>query len=345
MASTIFPNSTPTILLFNLSVTIFPTITHHRYFNVPGNIPVSVKFSLGVLLAIGVISGVSGNILVLCTIFRNKTLGKHRGNVMILNLAVADLLMASLPMPVLGAYFALYWPEWPFGEILCRVTVFITNVSGCVSVLTMVFIALDRYFVIVRNKSILKRRNLNIVLCSSWFISAAGFMSRLARKGITKHSLENGDFNVCFRMDSMVLLVKSKKYLSFSIQIFGVLMQVVLMLIYVRIGVFLYKSQRRIQDMSRWGEKRETRALKLMFSIVLTFCFCWLPYVVVNFMRIFPVSSDTLYVDPAFMLTAYSLGMFNSSLNPLLYALVSKNFRNAYRETFQMCFRKGMDTS
>ena len=263
MASTIFSNSTTTILLFNLSAIIFPTITHHRYFNVPGNIPVSVKFSLGILLAIGVISGVSGNIPVLFAILGNKTLRRHRGNMMILNLAVTDLLMASLPMPVLEAYFAPYWPEWPFGEILCRITVFITNVSGCVSVLTMVFIALDRYFVIVRNKSILKRLNLNIVLCSSWFISAAEFMRRLARKGITKHSLKNGDFNVYFRMDSMVLLVKSRKYLSFSIQMFGVLMQVVLMLIFVRIGVFLYKSQRRSKTCQDGVKKEKLELLSL----------------------------------------------------------------------------------
>ena len=83
--------------------------------------------------------------------------------------------------------------------------------------------AFDRYFAIVRNKSMLKRRNVKIILCSLWFISAVGFMRRLARKGVTKQRLENGEFNVCLRVDSGILHDKSWKYLSFSMLMYGVL--------------------------------------------------------------------------------------------------------------------------
>ena len=354
---TTFPNFTAvgyTSQEFNLSTTTFPATRHHRYFNKQENVnvPAWMKIILGILLATGVISGVFGNTLVLLAVLRSKTLRKQSGTLMIINLAVTDLLMASLPMPILGVYFTFYWPEWIFGEALCRTTVFVTGVSGFVSVLTMFLIAFDRYFAIVQNKSMLKRRNVKIVLCLLWIISAIASTLKLKRRGITNHSFKNGNFKVCSKLGSEVFVDKSQKYSSLSMLLVGVFMQVALLLIYAQIGIFLsrVRNRRMGQDVQIQGVHRENRALKLMFSIVLTFYICWFPYVVVNFLRIFPVPSDSLYVDPTFMLIAYSLAMLNSSVNPLLYALVSENFRRAYRNILEtatsqlsLFFRSGRD--
>ena len=118
-----------------LSTKIFPK--HQRHSNASEIIPLSVKITLATLLAIGFAPGVFGNILVLIAILPERALRKQKGNLMLINRAITDLLMTTLPTPVIGIYFTFYWPEWIFGEALCRTTVFFTGISGFVSVLTM----------------------------------------------------------------------------------------------------------------------------------------------------------------------------------------------------------------
>ena len=90
-------------------------------------------------------------VVVIAAILLDKTLRSKIANVMILNLAgFTDLLMALVSMPVLGIYFVFDWPEWTFGDARCRAAGYIANVCGLVSALTMVLIALDRYFAKVR---------------------------------------------------------------------------------------------------------------------------------------------------------------------------------------------------
>ena len=186
-----------------LSTKIFPK--HQRHSNVSEIIP--VKITLATLLAIGFAPGVFGNILVLIAILPERALRKQKGNLMLINRAITDLLMATLPTPVIGIYFTFYWPEWVFGEALCRTTVFFTGISGFVSVLTMFFITIYRYFAIVRNKSMLKRHNVKIILCLLWVISTVALTRKLTHRGITNHNFKNNcsDFRVCCKM-------KIKKY-------------------------------------------------------------------------------------------------------------------------------------
>ena len=337
--STLTVFSTPGL---NMSLTIFPTTTGPRpsYSDAPDTIPVAGKIIIGTLITVGILFGVFGNILVSLAILRDKRLRKHNGNLMILNLAVTDLLMAILPMPIIGFHFVLYWPNWTFGETLCNITTYVTILSALVSLLTMVLIAFDRYFTVLRNKRMLKRRNVKIALSLLWIFSAAAFLQpRIANKSISKHSFKHGDWNVCARMDSKVIFDKGYKNSSVGQLIIGVLIQFALLLIYVRMGFFVWKNRRKGHDSERKRANKNIRALKLMFAIVLTFYICWFPYQVVSFLRIFPIPSDNLYVDPTGMLIAYSLAMFNSSVNPVLYALVSQKFRVAYRDIFWLAGR------
>ena len=113
------------------TLTRFPITTiHPRDSGRIDVLPVSGRIPLGILLLAGVISGVCGNILVLIVILLNKRLHNQIANLMILNLAITDLVMACFPMPVLGAYFVFDWPEWKFGDFMCKAAVYIASVSS-----------------------------------------------------------------------------------------------------------------------------------------------------------------------------------------------------------------------
>ena len=318
----------------------FPTTTTlpPRIYDTPDVISLSARAIIGTLLGAGFLFGVFGNVLVLFAICLDKTLRRIKGNLMILSLAVTDLLMVSLPMPVLGVHFVLHWPQWNFGETMCRITVYVTSVSGFVSVFTMLFIAIDRYFAIVRNKIMLKRRNIKLALCSLWLISAVTLVHpRFINSGISEHSFKHGDWKVCSRLDSKVIVAKSSFRNSLIISVvLGVLIQLVSLLIYARVGFFLWRARKGPmgQDMETRITNKKVRALKLMFAIILAYFICWLPYEVATYLRLFPVPTNNEYIDPTYALMANSLAMLNSSINPLLYALFSEKFRAAYREIF-----------
>ena len=293
---------------------------------------------MGTVFAIGVVSGVLGNILVLFAILLDKSLRKHSRNLMIINLAITDLLMTSFPMPVLGVYITIYWPEWNFGETLYKTTIYTSVVCGAVSLITMVLIAFDRYFAIVRNKQMLKRRNVKIVLCLSWLYGAVQPMHIFRNPGITKHSFRHGEWNVCHRMDSEVILTKSYIYPLLLMQMMGVLIESALLLMYARMGFYIWRARTGLMNggMEIRGVRRNIQALKLMFAIILALCVCYLPYHLAIFLRIFPIPSDKPYIDPIFWLMTCLLSMLNSSINPVLYALISQNFRVAYQNIISL---------
>ena len=319
---------------------ILPTtmIQHPGYSNIPDTIPVSMQILIGILMTFGVIFGVFGNILVLLAILLDRTLHKQSRNLMILNLAVTDLLMAVFPMPALGVYFVVYWPQWNFGEVLCKTTVYVTNVSGTVSFLTMAFITFDRYFTIIRNKKTLSQhRNLKIVLYLLWIFGAIAPVHILLSPGLEKLRFKHGEWDVCLRFDSKVLIVSSYITTLILMHATAIFLELVSLLMYARMGLFLWRV--RNGPMGNAMEIRNTnkkiRALKLMFAIILTFFICYFPYHVAMLMRIFPVPSDRIYIDPSFWLMTTTLTIINSSINPVLYALVSQNFRVAYQNIFR----------
>ena len=330
--------SASVLAVANTTSSTLPTTTlHPTDLGASDSIPLSWKIVMGILLLFGVISGLIGNILVLVAILLDKTLRSKIANVMILNLAVTDFLMSLIPMPVLGVNFVFDWPEWKFGDVTCKVTVYIANVCGFVSVLTMVLIAFDRYFVIVRNKVMLERRNAVIALGMAWVIGAAALIYPVSSGGVTKYPFRQGDRNVCSHMNAALITEGSYRNPLIMKITFGIFVQLALLLLYARMGFFIWKTRYGLLGNDMKGKpgakssKNKTKALKLMFTIVVAFVIFWIPYEVNTFLRVFPVSKDNCYIDPTFMLMSYSLAMLNSSINPALYALVSEQFRAAYK--------------
>lgn len=67
----------------------------------------------------------------------------------------------------------------------------------------------------------------------------------------------------------------------------------------------------------------ETKAAKTLGIIVGGFVFCWLPFFSVYVVRAF--CGDC--VSPIVFSVLFWLGYCNSAINPLIYALFSKDFR------------------
>jgi len=68
-------------------------------------------------------------------------------NLLIINLAIADLLFIVFCVPFTATDYVL--PFWPFGEIWCKIVQYLIVVTAYASVYTLVLMSLDRFLAVV----------------------------------------------------------------------------------------------------------------------------------------------------------------------------------------------------
>lgn len=92
------------------------------------------------------LSGVFGNLMV---IFASRKPGMITvSNILIANLAVADFTVSLINIPTVVVYGHLVY--WPFGSFLCKLIPFLQGLTLSASAGTLVGIAVERYWQIVR---------------------------------------------------------------------------------------------------------------------------------------------------------------------------------------------------
>ncbi|CAG5095686.1 Similar to RYa-R: RYamide receptor (Drosophila melanogaster) [Cotesia congregata] len=145
-------NITPTLLLLNLT-----SLHHNNNINILLNNSVTqygeefttslyIKLIFYFLYSLIFILGVFGNILVCYVVARNQDM-QTVTNLFITNLAVSDILLCMLAVPLTPLYTFL--GGWVFGESLCHLLPYAQGVSIYISTLTLTSIAIDRYLVII----------------------------------------------------------------------------------------------------------------------------------------------------------------------------------------------------
>jgi hypothetical protein len=92
---------------------------------------------------------VSGNIAVINVIARRREM-RTPVNLFLLNLAVSDLIFASVALPIVTYRYAT--SAWQAGEFLCRIHTYVIHSAIYVSVYTMVAIAVFRCFTVTRGR-------------------------------------------------------------------------------------------------------------------------------------------------------------------------------------------------
>ena len=103
-----------------------------------------VHYSLIIGYSLLILFGTFGNILVVAAVIKNPAI-KNVRNAFIINLAVSDLLLCLITMPLtLAEVLAQYWP---FGNswLVCKLFGTLQAISIFVSSITITAIALDRY--------------------------------------------------------------------------------------------------------------------------------------------------------------------------------------------------------
>lgn len=189
-----------------------------------------------------------------------------------LNLAISDLLFVfTLPFRI------YYFTErnWPFGDILCKisVTLFYTNMYG--SILFLTCISVDRFLAIVypfQSKTIRTKRNAKIVCAAVWITVLAG--STPASFFQSTNLRNDTEQRTCFENFSEATW---KTYLSRIVIFIEIVGFFIPLIVNVTCSTMVLRTLNKPLTLSR-NKLSKKKVLKMIFVHLVIFCSCFVPY-------------------------------------------------------------------
>ncbi|XP_071388666.1 B2 bradykinin receptor-like [Centroberyx affinis] len=274
--------------------------------------------------------GVIGNSFVLCVFCLQK---RHSSvaDIYLGNLAAADLLMVScLPFWVATIIHKFHWR---FGEPMCQLVNIVIGINYYCSVLFLTLVSVDRYLALTRPLSQRRERRAACLICLSiWVVGVLLSLPALLFRSVQFFPHLGVDAcYIAYPHDGWRL-----RY-NLTVNVVGFLIPVpVVSFCSYHITKVLQNSQ-EMRKSSRGSVER--KAAYLVLVVLAVFVLCWLPYQVLIFLdtldyyQVISGCTWAYVLDIGTQLATY-LGYSNSALNPFLYVIVGKRFKQRASEVF-----------
>uniref|UniRef100_UPI00398E63D6 lysophosphatidic acid receptor 6-like n=1 Tax=Pristiophorus japonicus TaxID=55135 RepID=UPI00398E63D6 len=245
------------------------------------------------------------------------------------NLAVSDLLFV-LTLPFRIFYYVTR--DWPFGDLLCKVsgTLFLSNMYG--SILFLTCISADRFLAIVhpfRSRAVRTKRNAIIVCVAVWLTVLTGSVPA------TFLRTTNGTANqtkTCFENFSNDIWKNFLSKIVIFIEIVGFFIPLLLNVICFSM---VLKTLRQPITLSR-SKFNRTKVLRMIVVHFLIFICCFVPYnitlVMYSLVRTGAVRNCSVV---AVVKTMYPItlciAVSNCCFDPIVYYFTSETFQNSIK--------------
>ncbi|XP_049794600.1 neuropeptide F receptor-like, partial [Schistocerca nitens] len=286
-----------------------------------------------------IVLGAAGNSLVVCAVVRKRAMRTAR-NLFIVNLAVSDLLLCLVTMPL--TLMEILTKYWPLGRepVVCKMLGTLQATSIFVSTMSITAIALDRYHVIVYpTRESLKKVGAAAILSLIWLLSLVLASPMFVWRSLDQHELNlPGLQYVSYCVEKWPVAHGRAYYSAFSL-VFQYLLPIITVTIAYsricrklryRISYVFYAASTRARKGK--DDRRMRRTNALLYSIALIFCVSWLPLNIFNLV----VDVWNPFSGSQAMLVTYAvchmMGMSSACSNPLLYGWLNDNFRKEFLE-------------
>ena len=280
-----------------------------------------------VIFSIIAIFGVVGNLFVIYVILQRKHM-RTSLNILLLNLAMADMCFLIFCVPLTTYHYASR--TWELGHIVCHLSSYPYFVSFYVTMLTLVLISTWRYMTVIHSTRTTTYRTQRMALICSCLIWITMCIANIPTLMMNELKIERIPCSPPYRYcgTGNIHLTKGV-YLSFFICGYAVPLLFICGL-YVLLVCYVKKHA---------VVPRTQRVTRLVILVVTAFGFCWLPLHVCLVLAYYgKPPSGTYYhvVRVLCQLLAYS----NSCMNPIIYNMASKSFRDSFFSLFSPCCYK-----
>lgn len=246
-------------------------------------------------------------------------------NTLLLSLAVCDLLVGALVMPVEGLRYVESC--WMLGRAMCAFSPFYTFCLMSASVGNLVLVSLDRYLAIcrpLRYHNTVTVGRVRAAVCCCWLCSI--LYNSLILHG---HLLQPLHYSSCY---GDCVLIVSPMWGALDLVFTCVGPCLAMVLLYVRVIGAAVTQARLVNAVNTAGTVRrsEWKAARTLGVVVAIFLLCFCPYY-------YPAvaGQDTTNSLAYFSALSWVL-MANSCINPIIYTLFYPWFRTALRCIFTL---------
>ncbi|XP_066252813.1 neuropeptides capa receptor-like isoform X2 [Euwallacea similis] len=293
------------------------------------------------------VTGVLGNIAVCIVIIKQPTLHTAT-NYYLFNLAMSDitLLIFGLPNDV-----AMYWHQypWPFGEFFCKFRALVSETASYVSVLTVVAFSTERYIAICHP---LYLRAISGLQRAIWIIAGLWILSFLCALPFAVfttivyvyYPYNSTEYPIMeSAMCAMTSQPKNLPLTEVSSVMFFLVPMVIIAILYINMGITISRaSKNKFEDKVKGSIHRKNKKnqsnrsiIRMLSMVVLGFFICWAPFHAQRLITVYFRESAIIEEVNYWMFFITGLCYyFSSTLNPILYNVMSEKMRNAFKEIF-----------
>ncbi|XP_048511295.1 neuropeptides capa receptor-like isoform X4 [Athalia rosae] len=252
---------------------------------------------------------------------------------------------------------SVFWQQYPWalGVGLCKIRSYVSELSSYVSVLTIVAFSMERYLAICHPLHLyamsgLKRPIRFIVAAWSVAIVCAIPFAVYPTVHYVDYPIGSGHHSENSAICAMLLhsMPKFPLYEMSCIVFFLVPMAVILVL-YARMGLKIRRSTRNtlgpIVDGYVHGESRQIQSrkavIRMLSAVVVMFFICWAPFHAQRLLYVYGQDSDYYPdINEWFFTVGGCLYYFSTTVNPILYNVMSAKYRGAFKKLL-LCSPQG----
>ncbi|XP_078357137.1 QRFP-like peptide receptor [Oculina patagonica] len=279
-----------------------------------------------------------GNVLVICVVIMNRQM-RTVTNYLIVNMAVADLLITAFSMPVVIKLLVtghMDWSSGVFSEILCKIISFSHSLSVASSVLSLAAIAVDRFLAIIYPlKRYMTFQKSYGIMAVVWIVGIAISSPFLYALKVT--SVEGNWY--CVEIWTPAFTEEASKH--FTVVLFVAFYVVPLLTISVLYSFVVHKLWVRkvpgnpcVENQLR-AQRSNKKVLKMLITVVILFALCWLPVYISQFIFFFDKENFPCGPPAVPVFMGYFLGHTNSAINPAIYFIFNADFRKGFKDLLQ----------
>ncbi|XP_064601361.1 melatonin receptor type 1B-like [Liolophura sinensis] len=293
--------------------------------NSTGDIPAegdSMFIVLAGLSGVIMLIGIPGNLLVIAAVIINKEL-RSAPNFLVLSLSVCDFLFLSMPVPV---HTYTYFTGHPPASEACWAIGFVTNWLLGSSVLSTGAIAINRYIAIVLKSKYhqISGQRAVAVICTCVFLVPFLILSpTLFDDSLGNFGFESWDRNCGWTGNGILRPV--------IIGVVSIFPLVFMTLCYIRIVLYVIASRKRVgvigqATTSRAARNTETRMTLMLAMVYIVYLVTTLPALLVN-----GIGQAGMFMPDWVHVISFTFVWMSSAANPVVYGLVNKKYRDAYK--------------
>ena len=297
-------------------------------------------YKIGETIALSLILVVSlmANSFIVMIVYKTPTLRKPI-NYFIANMAMSDLLFSIFWLPTRISLLRTnqsWLIDGQFGQALCKLVPFFTDVSSTVSIQNLVLITVNRFVAVVfpLRSPLIRSKLCPFFIFGTWVVAAAFISPYFYIYQLVEYS---GKRWCAVRRKKVFGTSSSLADYHLAGSILFIYIPVMLLVLLYSIIIIKLKTQLHPGEQSANTQQQRNRlnrnVLQLSIAIVLVFVFCRLPYAT-NFLIIGYRASSIHQFSCGFWLyyyVTYYMAVGYCAINPIICFVFSSNYRQGLK--------------